>query len=218
MMMRRPLLYSKNRFQILISEQSARLNSNFPGVLAFFLPIRVGTSSIKDKAASMFAFLQPLLYIQVTPERVTIRNLRTDTTLSEAAELALGQQGGGKPRVLVVGARAPMAAAAEPGARLIRPFAHPRSLVSDFLSADLLLRTLVKQSLGKGLLAVSPRVVMHPVGSPEGGFTAVERRAFRELALGAGASHVEVWTGRPLTDDELRSRRFPADGGQVDGG
>lgn len=166
----------------------------------------------------MFAFLQPLLYIQVTPERVTIRNLRTDTTLSEAAELALGQQGGGKPRVLVVGARAPMAAAAEPGARLIRPFAHPRSLVSDFLSADLLLRTLVKQSLGKGLLAVSPRVVMHPVGSPEGGFTAVERRAFRELALGAGASHVEVWTGRPLTDDELRSRRFPADGGQVDGG
>lgn len=165
----------------------------------------------------MLAFLQPLLYIQITPEHVTIRNLRTGTSLSEVVELALGQQGG-KPHVLAVGGQAQMAAAAEPGARLIRPFAHPRTLVSDFISAELLLRTLVKQSLGKRLLAVSPMVVMHPMGSPEGGFTAVERRAFRELALGAGALLVQVWTGRPLTDDELRSRRFPADGGQVDGG
>ena len=180
--------------------------------------LRFASESTPMKDVSLFAFLQPLLYIQVTPERVAIRNLRTGASLSEAAELALGQQSGGKQRVLAVGAQAPMAAAAERGARLIRPFAHPRSLVSDFISAELLLRTLVKQSLGKRLLAVSPMVVMHPMGSPEGGFTAVERRAFRELGLGAGALEVQVWTGRPLTDDELRSRRFPADGGQVDGG
>lgn len=74
----------------------------------------------------MLAFLQPLLYIHITPERVAIRNLRTGTSLSEVAELALGHQQGGKPRVLAVGAQAQMAAAAEPGARLTRPFAHPR--------------------------------------------------------------------------------------------
>lgn len=162
----------------------------------------------------MLPSLQPLLYIQIAPERVVIRNLRTGNTLSEAAEIALGQQGN-KPRVLAVGAQAGMAAAAEPGARLLRPFAHPRSLVSDFLSAELLLQAVVRQSVGKGLFAVSPAAVMHPMGSPEGGFTAVELRAFRELALGAGAFRVQVWTGRPLTDDELRSRRFPPDGGRL---
>ena len=180
--------------------------------------LRFASESTPMKDVSLFAFLQPLLYIQVTPERVAIRNLRTGASLSEVAELALGHPQAGKPRVLAVGTQAQMAAAAEPGARLIRPFAHPRTLVSDFISAELLLRNLVKQSLGKRLLAISPMVVMHPMGSPEGGFTAVERRAFRELALGAGALEVQVWTGRPLTDDELRSRRFPADGGQVDGG
>jgi len=162
----------------------------------------------------MFPSLQPLLYIQISPERVVVRNLRTNTTLSEVAEIALAQQNG-KPRMLAVGAHASMAAAGEPGARLVRPFAHPRSMVSDFLSAELLLKAMVKQSVGKGFLAVSPAAVMHPMGSPEGGFTTVELRAFRELVLGAGAFRVQVWTGRPLTDDELRSRSFPTSGGQL---
>lgn len=195
------------------SHNALLLRTGISGVRIF----EVRSQPNRPKTIRMLAFLQPLLYIQITPERVAIRNLRTGASLSEVADLALGQQGG-KPRVLAVGAQAQMAAAAEPGARLVRPFAHPRTLVSDFISAELLLRTLVKQSLGKRLLAISPMVVMHPMGSPEGGFTAVERRAFRELGLGAGALEVQVWTGRPLTDEELRSRRFPADGGQVDGG
>ena len=62
------------------------------------------------------------------------------------------------------------------------------------------------------MLAVSPRVVMHPLGDPAGGFTQVEIRAFHEMALGAGASDVRVWQGRALTDQELLSRTFPADG------
>lgn len=159
-------------------------------------------------------FLQPLLCLQIAPTQVIVRNLRNNTTLTEPAELALDRQDK-KPRVLGFGSQAGAAAAAEAGAQLLRPFAHPRSLVSDFLSAELLLRAMVRQSLGKGLLAVSPRVVMHPMGAPEGDFTAVELRAFRELALGAGASHVHVWTGRPLTDEELRSGRFPTQGGHL---
>jgi rod shape-determining protein MreB and related proteins len=162
----------------------------------------------------MFALLQPLVCIQVNPTQVTIRHLDANTTLCEPAELAVDAQGK-KPRVLGAGAQARAAAAAVPGARLLAPFAHPRSMVSDFLSAESLLRALLRQSLGKRLLPTAPRVVMHPMGSPEGDFTAVELRAFRELGLGIGASHVHVWTGRPLTDDELRSRRFPTQGGQL---
>ena len=34
-----------------------------------------------------------------------------------------------------------------------------------------------------------------------------------ELANAAGASKVNVWTGRPLTDEELLTRKPPAQGG-----
>ena len=44
---------------------------------------------------------------------------------------------------------------------------------------------------------------MHPLGTPAGGFTQIERRALRELALGAGASTVFLKEGEPLTDEEL---------------
>ena len=97
-------------------------------------------------------FLQPLLCLQIAPTQVIVRNLRNNTTLTEPAELALDRQGN-KPRLLGFGGQARAAAAAEAGAQLLRPFAHPRSLVSDFLSAELLLRAMVRQSLGKGLLA-----------------------------------------------------------------
>lgn len=62
-------------------------------------------------------------------------------------------------------------------------------------------------------LAASPHIVIHPLGDPEGGFTQVELRALRELANAAGASKVNVWTGRPLTDEELLTRKPPAQGG-----
>jgi rod shape-determining protein MreB len=110
-----------------------------------------------------------------------------------------------KPKaILGAGAEARVAAASEP-AQLIQPFAHPRSLVSDFASAEALIRVQLQRALGKGWLRVAPSVVIHPLGNPDGGFTQVELRAFREMALGAGASTVRVWTGRPLADHELLS-------------
>jgi rod shape-determining protein MreB len=53
---------------------------------------------------------------------------------------------------------------------------------------------------------------MHLLGNPAGGFTQVEIRAFHEMAIGAGAGEVKVWQGRALTDQELLSGTFPADG------
>lgn len=38
----------------------------------------------------MLGFLQPLLYLQITPDQVSIRHLHLGTTHLEAAELALG--------------------------------------------------------------------------------------------------------------------------------
>ena len=75
--------------------------------------------------------------------------------------------------------------------------------------AEQLLKHQLKRLTGASFMSPSPCVVMHPLGSPDGGFTQVERRAFREMALGAGASEVYVWTGRLLSDKEVLSRQPP---------
>lgn len=156
---------------------------------------------------------KPVIYIQISPERLTVKNLKTGESISEVPEVAISTPP--KPRVLGVGAtaRAAAASATEPS-QVVNPFAHPRSLVSDFTLAEQLVKHQLRRALGKRLLAISPSVVMHPLGAPAGGFTQVERRAFREMALGAGASQVFVWTGRPLGDEEVLAGKAPQSGGE----
>lgn len=157
----------------------------------------------------MFSAFKPVVYVQISPERLTLRNFKTGETISEVPELAISAPP--KQKILATGPQARVTAASE-SAEVVNPFAHPRSLVSDFTVAEQLLKHQLRRILGKSLLSIAPCVVMHPLGSPAGGFTQVERRAFREMALGAGASEVFVWSGRPLSDQEILSRRPPAGG------
>jgi rod shape-determining protein MreB len=159
----------------------------------------------------MLSAFTPIIYVQISPERLALKNLKTGESISEVPELAMSLPP--KPKILAVGPQARVVAASQ-AAEVINPFAHPRSLVSDFTVAEQLLKHQVRKVLGNSLLTLSPYVVIHPLGSPAGGFTQVERRAFREMALGAGASVAHVWTGRPLTERELLSRQPPASGGE----
>lgn len=129
--------------------------------------------------------LVPTVYIQLSPQRITLRNAKTGESISEVPD----------------------------GAR--NPFGHPRSLVSDFLAGEQLLKALLRKLLPGSLFAASPRVVLHPLSDPAGGFTQVEVRALQEMVRGAGASEVIVWQGRALTDQELMDRDFPSDGKQL---
>jgi rod shape-determining protein MreB len=159
----------------------------------------------------MLASLRPTLYVQLSPQRVTVRNAKTRTEVSEVPEVALSRMKG-KTSILAVGndARAPRDA----DAQVVNPFAHPRSLVSDFLPAEQLLKAFVRRALPNFLFGAAPKIVMHPLGDPEGGFTGVEARALREMAMGAGASDVVVWQGPALTDAQLLAGEFPP-GGRV---
>ncbi|WP_382156318.1 rod shape-determining protein [Hydrogenophaga sp. ANAO-22] len=164
----------------------------------------------------MLSFLKPTVYIQISAERVTVKNVKSGASLSEVPEIAFTT--GGKTTVLGIGNQARQAAVAQSAhAQVLNPFAHPRTLVSDFTTAQALLKAMVRQVLGQSLLALSPSVVIHPLGSPAGGFTEVENRAFREMALGAGASQAWVWNGRPLTDQEVLSQSFPLAEGRLAG-
>lgn len=162
------------------------------------------------KHQTMFAALVPTLYVQVAPDLLTVRNPKSGAAISEAPEVAI--QRDPKAKIIAVGSDARTARASTPSVELVNPFGHPRSLVSDFTVGEQLLKAFLRRIQGRSLLAVSPRVVLHPQGSPEGGFTQVEIRAFHEMALGAGASQVVIWQGRSLTDQELLSREFPSDG------
>jgi len=87
------------------------------------------------------------------------------------------------------------------------PFNHPRVLLADFVAASELLKFVFKRILGKNNL-FAPVVIMHPMEEMDGGFTPIERRAFRELGLVAGARDVFLYEGEELTLNELKSGSF----------
>ena len=149
---------------------------------------------------SMFGFFRRILYVMISPELLTIKNLSSGQVIAEVPEVAISKSP--RPKILGVGSKARNAALLEPS-QIVNPFAHPRSLVSDFTVAEQLLKYQVRQSTKSSFIRVSPSIIMHPLGTPAGGFTQIERRALRELALGAGASTVFLKEGEPLTDEEL---------------
>jgi len=155
----------------------------------------------------------PLIYIQLAPDKLTLKNIKTGEVISEVPEVAIAYDK--KTRIVGTGNEA-FSHRMNPSVKIINPFAHPRTLVSDFTVAEQLLKIMVSRLLGSSLFAVSPKVILHPLGDPAGGFTQVELRAFREMAHGAGASQVVVWTGRVLTDQEILSGVYPKEGSVED--
>lgn len=154
----------------------------------------------------MLSRLSPLLYVKISPERLTVRDVKAGVEKAEIPEMAIGRQAG-KVVVLAVGSKARQVALSQ-GAEVVNPFGHPRTLIGDFTSGEQLLKAFLRELSGTRFFAVSPRVLMHPLGNPEGGFTQIERRALREMALGAGASQVFLWVGRELSDAEILSPQF----------
>lgn len=151
---------------------------------------------------NLFDRFKPIIYVQISPERLTLRNVRTGEFISEVPEVAIAYDN--KVRIIGVGSEANLHRS-NPSVKIVNPFAHPRTLLSDFTVAEQLLKIFLRRMHGTSIFAVSPKVVIHPLGEPEGGFTQIELRAFRELGFGAGASQVELREGRTLTDQEILS-------------
>lgn len=157
----------------------------------------------------MLNAIRSIIYVQISPQLLTLKNVRTGESIAEVPELAIRESP--KPRVVAVGS---LARAATPPVRIINPFAHPRTLIGDFTGGEQLLRHQIRRILGKPFLPLAPAVVLHPLGTFEGGLTELERRAFREMALGAGAAEMNLWIGRLLRDEEILARRPPQGSGE----
>lgn len=161
----------------------------------------------------MFAFVHPPLYIRLSPYRLTVRNAKTGEFISEPPDIAISR--GPKEKILGVGDDAALYKSSK-SALVINPFSHPRSMMSDFTAGQAVVKAFVRKLRKSHLFSPAPRVVFHPLGEPAGGFTQVEIRAFREMALGAGASEVIVWQGQDLSDEQVLSRQYPSTGQVLD--
>jgi len=162
----------------------------------------------------IFQLFNPVVYVKLSPDMLTVREVNSGYELSEPPLIAIARIP--KERVLAVGQEA-AAIAASQGAELINPFKHPRALLSDFTVAGQVVKRFVqkasKAAMG-GIFRPAPIIVLHPLVNPEGGFTQIEIRAMHELALGAGARKAIIWHGRELSNEELSSLKFGS-GGEV---
>ena len=77
--------------------------------------------------------------------------------------------------------------------------------MGNFVEAQATIKAAVK-AVQTSVLPKLVRIVIHPMELVEGGFTQVEERVLRELAIGSGASKVVVWVGEALSDEAVLSK------------
>ncbi len=157
----------------------------------------------------MFDFLAAPIYIRLSPSKLSVRNVKTGLVFSGVPEIAMSR--GPNPRILDIGEKAALHKSSR-AAVVANPFSHPRSLVSDFTTAQRVLKAFVRKLNKRSRFRLVHRMVLHPQGEPAGGYTQIEIRALHELARGVGASSVIVWQGPELTDEQILSRRYPTTG------
>ena len=148
----------------------------------------------------------PTIYVQLSPELLTVRNILTGDGISEAPELVIAYDP--RPGVVAVGSEA-RSADLTPQVQVVNPFSHPRSLVSDFSVGEQVLKGFLRRLQERFIFIRAPKLVLHPQVDPAGGFTQIEIRALHAMGMGAGAAKVVVWQGRRLSDEELLSGKFP---------
>lgn len=133
-------------------------------------------------------------YVQIWEHRVKISDKKRGVIFDEEASLVIKTNNKGQDVVVCAG-DAVKAYASDNKFSVIKPFSHPRSLISNFVVAEQFLQYAVKMSRSGNFIAITPLLIIHPMEKLEGGITEVEKRAFQELALGAGARECIVHKG-----------------------
>lgn len=137
-----------------------------------------------------------VLYVQIWEERLKVTDVANDESFDDSPIVVIQTQEKGKKVISGIGKRA--ANSVKQNEIAVNPFSHPRALLSNFYVGEKLLQHAFKSLGSIKSFRPRPKVVMHPMEKTEGGLTAIEERAFRELALGAGAIDIKIHVGKPL--------------------
>ncbi len=138
------------------------------------------------------------LYIQIWTNRIKAVDIKYQKTFDEKALLAVSKDAKNRLKIIAFGDNVRSIPRTD-GVDMIMPFQHPRTLCSDFCSAEALLLQVVRSLCRRHILSPRPSIIIHPMEKLEGGLTPVENRAFRELALGAGAKRAAIYVGPELS-------------------
>lgn len=137
-----------------------------------------------------------VLYVQIWEDQLKVTDVANNESFDDMPVIVIKTQEKGKKVISGIGKVA--ASLAQASEVTVNPFSHPRSLLSDFYVGEKLLQHAFKSLSSIKSLRPRPKVIMHPMEKTEGGLTAIEERAFRELALGAGAIDIKIHVGKPL--------------------
>ncbi|MBX2807532.1 MAG: rod shape-determining protein [Cellvibrionaceae bacterium] len=148
------------------------------------------------------SFFSNDLYVRIWADRLSVVCLASDGQYDDEPYMALEGDSKGRPIVKAIGQSAKHMTVKN-GCKVLNPFSHPRTLIGDFLIAEKILQHAFREVHKNKLFAPSPRVIVQPMEKIEGGLSAVEERAFRELCLGAGAREVYIHIGQELSTHGL---------------
>lgn len=150
--------------------------------------------------------LDQVLYIRVKASLVSFRNITHGLYYEDVPLVALSKTNG---KVLAFGKSAEIYRSS-PDAKVVNGFKHNRSIIDDCEAAEKTLQQFIKQVLPTNLwrFHFRPIIVLHPLEKLEGGLTQIEGRALIDCGYRLKAYKSFVWTGRVLTDDEVRYGKF----------
>jgi rod shape-determining protein MreB and related proteins len=157
----------------------------------------------------LFKSFDSILYLQLQPDRLTVRHLRwgkESVEFSDVPLVAVVEHPKLGPQVVAVGGAVkthprPLG----PGEKLWigNGFGHPRTILGDFDCALMAVQHCVRQ-VHCGRRLISPSCVVQVLGNWDGGLTKLEKRGLQELGMASGARQVFL-LDQPdrLTDEQL---------------
>jgi rod shape-determining protein MreB and related proteins len=138
------------------------------------------------------------LYIEIWEDRIKVTDMKTGTTFDEKPLVAIKTNNKGFKSISAIGNNT-IYAESEINIKVVNPFSHPRTLLSDFEIGERLLRYIFQKLSRNTIFKAAPAVVIHPMEKTEGGLTMIEKRAFKELAFSAGAREAVIYQGHQLS-------------------
>jgi len=150
------------------------------------------------------------VYIQIWENRIKVTDVPTREVYDEAPLVAIETNAKGQKIISAIGNEV-KSIIPNNEIEIVNPFSHPRVLLDDFFVAEKLLQHTFHLLLGKKFISPAPLVVIQPMEKIEGGLTMIERKAFTELALGAGAREVALYQGSELLVSNFDFKKIKAD-------
>jgi rod shape-determining protein MreB and related proteins len=161
----------------------------------------------------MKALFRNTIYVRIEAERLSLFHAESGRQIEDRPVVAIEEKNG-KHTIIGVGRESEQHRGVA-GIELVNGFSHPRTLIADFTIAEQTLKRFLQRLSPRSLFAPAPVLILQPLEKLEGDLTPIEVRAFVELALGAGARKVFVWTGGALSREMLQARRFSENEGKL---